>query len=279
MTGVQTPPQSIANRIRQERISAMVQMKKNISPAFDDILAGLDQGAPDRAARAPSQRPSSQTAASRGKKEPESAAHPIEPDKVSTPTNQLRRGLENMAWGWCSSDGADPSASMARYAEQAKLAEAALKVSKAPREMRAPDPEVIPIEPETVPHLPRLFRSLLRKFSWRWRPLHGAVAFEHEVSDVEAVAAAPEPEAAAPPEPPKPETIKTEDEAISAELGLSADLATVDLRRIRRDFAKKNHPDRFEPARRTGAARRMSIANMLIDEQLKQKPKRNAGLP
>jgi hypothetical protein len=77
------------------------------------------------------------------------------------------------------------------------------------------------------------------------------------------------------PEGVKPETarvepVKTEDQAIAEELGLSPDLATIDLRRIRRDFAKKNHPDRFEPARRTNAARRMSIANMLIDEQMRQ---------
>src|SRR5208283_4704764 len=81
-------------------------------------------------------------------------------------------------------------------------------------------------------------------------------------------------------EPPKPETVKleaariepakTEDQAIAEELGLSPDLAIVDLQRLRRDFAKKNHPDRFEPARRTNAARRMSIANMLIDEQMRQ---------
>jgi hypothetical protein len=54
--------------------------------------------------------------------------------------------------------------------------------------------------------------------------------------------------------PPKPDAAsveppKTEDHAIAAELGLDRDLANVDLQRIRRDFAKKNHPDRFEPAR------------------------------
>ena len=65
---------------------------------------------------------------------------------------------------------------------------------------------------------------------------------------------------------------KSEDEVIAEELGLRADLAIVDLRRIRRDFAKKNHPDRFEPAQRLGAARRMTIANMLIDAHLKQGP-------
>jgi hypothetical protein len=69
-------------------------------------------------------------------------------------------------------------------------------------------------------------------------------------------------------EPPKQE--KTEDEAIAEELGLSPDLGTIDLKRIRRDFAKRNHPDRFEPARRGSAERRMSIANMLIDELMRQ---------
>jgi hypothetical protein len=75
--------------------------------------------------------------------------------------------------------------------------------------------------------------------------------------------------------PPKPDAAsvelpKTEDHAIAAELGLDRDLANVDLQRIRRDFAKKNHPDRFEPARRATAARRMSTANMLIDEQMRR---------
>lgn len=68
----------------------------------------------------------------------------------------------------------------------------------------------------------------------------------------------------------EPETSKTEDQAIAEELGLSPGLAGADLQRIRRDFAKKNHPDRFEPARRLRAARRMSIANMLIDEYMRQ---------
>jgi hypothetical protein len=36
------------------------------------------------------------------------------------------------------------------------------------------------------------------------------------------------------------EPAKTEDQAIAEELGLSPDLATVDLQRLRRDFAKKN---------------------------------------
>jgi hypothetical protein len=68
---------------------------------------------------------------------------------------------------------------------------------------------------------------------------------------------------------PKPPP-RTEDEAIAEELGLTMTLAKADLVRIRRDFAKKNHPDLCSPAQRPHAARRMSIANMLIDAQLKQ---------
>ena len=105
---------------------------------------------------------------------------------------------------------------------------------------------------------------------------------EVPIADAEEAAEAQTASPVEPPlcEPPKPETekleaariepAKTEDQAIAEELGLSPDLAIVDLQRLRRDFAKKNHPDRFEPARRTNAARRMSIANMLIDEQIRQ---------
>jgi hypothetical protein len=38
---------------------------------------------------------------------------------------------------------------------------------------------------------------------------------------------------------------------------------------MRGDFAKQNHPDRFEPEKRNGAERRMSIANLLIDELMR----------
>ena len=68
----------------------------------------------------------------------------------------------------------------------------------------------------------------------------------------------------------RPMPAKTEDEAIAEELGLGPGLGTIDLKRIRRDFAKRNHPDRFEPAKRRSAERRMSIANMLIDELMRQ---------
>ncbi|MCI0465847.1 MAG: hypothetical protein L0Y57_02400 [Beijerinckiaceae bacterium] len=63
---------------------------------------------------------------------------------------------------------------------------------------------------------------------------------------------------------------KPEDEAIAEELGLNPELGTIDLKRLRRAFAKQNHPDCCEPERRSGAERRMSIANMLIDEMLRR---------
>jgi hypothetical protein len=65
---------------------------------------------------------------------------------------------------------------------------------------------------------------------------------------------------------------RSENEVIAEELGLTRHLDTADLRQLRRDFAKQNHPDRCTPAQRPRAARRMSIANMLIDAALKQRP-------
>jgi hypothetical protein len=141
-------------------------------------------------------------------------------------------------------------------------------------------------EPIDSPHPKSRLRRLLANISLPWPvglgSLIGGFGLRSSASYVEESG---EPQSASPAEPSmsgslkpeglKPETARvqparTEDQAIAEELGLTPDLATVDLQRIRRDFAKKNHPDRFEPARRTNAARRMSIANMLIDEQMRQ---------
>jgi hypothetical protein len=112
--------------------------------------------------------------------------------------------------------------------------------------------------------------------TWRWRFGRGgggcapAAAYAAEAAECEPAetiaASRPAEPAAATAKPPQ-----TDDEAIAEELGLSAILAEVDLRQIRREFAKKNHPDRFGPAQRMRAAQRMSIANMLIDRHLKQR--------
>jgi hypothetical protein len=75
----------------------------------------------------------------------------------------------------------------------------------------------------------------------------------------------------APPRAPATEPPRSENEMIAAELGLTRTLAPAELRQLRRDFAMRNHPDRCAPAQRRRAARRMTIANMLIDAALKQK--------
>lgn len=69
---------------------------------------------------------------------------------------------------------------------------------------------------------------------------------------------------------------KLEQENIAYELGLKGDISALDLPQIRRDFAKENHPDRCEEEFRAEATRRMTIANMLIDEARK---KQKLGLP
>jgi len=62
-----------------------------------------------------------------------------------------------------------------------------------------------------------------------------------------------------------------EQDAIAEELGLSENLSKSDLRKLRRDFARANHPDRLDPSQRELATHRMTIANMLIDRELLQK--------
>lgn len=62
-----------------------------------------------------------------------------------------------------------------------------------------------------------------------------------------------------------------EQEAIEAELGLLGDVDLLDLQQIRRNFAKENHPDRVAPEQRSAATRRMTIANMLLDEAIRRR--------
>jgi hypothetical protein len=62
-----------------------------------------------------------------------------------------------------------------------------------------------------------------------------------------------------------------EQDAIAEELGLSDHLSPTDLKKLRRAFARANHPDRLAPSQRELATHRMTIANMLIDRQLQQK--------
>lgn len=57
-------------------------------------------------------------------------------------------------------------------------------------------------------------------------------------------------------------------EALARELGLGAELTARDLERVRRSFARANHPDRAPAAERDLATLRMTLANALIDQAL-----------
>ena len=60
-------------------------------------------------------------------------------------------------------------------------------------------------------------------------------------------------------------------EGVAAELQLGPELTARGLERIRREFALANHPDRVAPVDRDLATRRMTLANMLIDQALQEK--------
>jgi hypothetical protein len=71
---------------------------------------------------------------------------------------------------------------------------------------------------------------------------------------------------------PAPRPHKPSDpEAVANELRITARMSFADLARLRREFALANHPDRAELAEREEATRRMMIANMLIDRELKRR--------
>ena len=61
------------------------------------------------------------------------------------------------------------------------------------------------------------------------------------------------------------------DQFLADELCLSPDLTTEDLKRLRREFAIYNHPDRVTSAERERATRRMTLVNVLIDKALKER--------
>jgi hypothetical protein len=62
-------------------------------------------------------------------------------------------------------------------------------------------------------------------------------------------------------------------EAVASELGISQRMSRVELDRIRRDFARSNHPDRVAIPLRQRAMIRMQLANMLIDEARDRLPR------
>jgi hypothetical protein len=152
---------------------------------------------------------------------------------------------------------------------------AELDRAQAPESVEPPTRDGTMPSSEMAPGAPAQSRNRLGQVlsSFAWRRFR-----DSRVARAEAAAAYAE-EAGAPqsrqepspvPQALPPRPTKTENEVIAEELGLMRPLATDELRQLRRDFAKRNHPDRCAPAQRPRAARRMSIANMLIDAALKQ---------
>ncbi len=76
------------------------------------------------------------------------------------------------------------------------------------------------------------------------------------------------------PETTRPTVWPADDAAIAAELHLASARTGDDLRRIRRSFALRNHPDRVPAWLRDEATRRMTIANALIDRAMRDRQKR-----
>lgn len=86
----------------------------------------------------------------------------------------------------------------------------------------------------------------------------------------------PEPaiEAPPPPEPAMPAHLaRIAPEEIAAELAISSADTQQTLNEKRRAFAKANHPDGVAQPFRNNANRRMTIANLLIDEAMRRLPR------
>ncbi len=280
----------------------MAPTKKTNPAAFNDILAGLEGEAPERAspgrasggrasfdrvstdraskpaagidvswietaqARARAKQMAHQAAAAAAAPEktaePERAARTAEPDQTDDAIDRARRNFAGAPSGWRGSSAAKSSSSAQQCgAEDAPVSPPADAASNA--KASAQNAEAAPVEAEPGVNPVHALRRLLGQLPWGWWRLEAFKARKRQKAAAAEAAPSPQPKAAGAP--------KSEDEAIARELGLRADLAVVELRRIRREFAKKNHPDRIEPALRVNAARRMTIANMLIDAQMKQK--------
>ncbi|MDR6757616.1 hypothetical protein J2Y48_002913 [Mycoplana sp. BE70] len=72
------------------------------------------------------------------------------------------------------------------------------------------------------------------------------------------------------PPPPPPHLLRTAPEDVAADLGLTGQETRPQLVALRRAFARDNHPDGVPAELRPNATRRMTIANMLLDETLRR---------
>jgi hypothetical protein len=80
------------------------------------------------------------------------------------------------------------------------------------------------------------------------------------------------------PEGAQPPYAPADDASVATELRLASARTGEDLKRIRRSFAMRNHPDRVPAWLRDEATRRMTIANMLIDRAIREKLKKKSFL-
>lgn len=236
----------------------MNRTRKTDAPAFDDILAGLGGSASPNAA--PTLRPAGLRAGSgpvRGRAEAQAAQDkPAATIDTSWLASAQARARAAQAARMTEAAAQEPARATDAPPSSAGFRAAFDDAEETPRDdgpaqggaTKAPTSGRGPAAPRRAPDPVRAMRRLIAAFAATLGRRGGLAK------------AKPEPAPIAP---------LDEDAAIARELGLSSDLAIGDLRRIRRDFAKKNHPDRFAPPQRTQAARRMTIANMLIDQQMK----------
>lgn len=90
--------------------------------------------------------------------------------------------------------------------------------------------------------------------------------FDGASGDPDTAAAEAAPAAPVPPA----HLLRTSPEEIAADLGLTGKETRTQLAELRRAFARDNHPDTAPADLRANATRRMTIANMLIDETLRR---------
>jgi hypothetical protein len=139
-----------------------------------------------------------------------------------------------------------------------------------PDEPASDAPPVPPSSPE--------FRNAVERLATRLRSYISAGFLARLYTDTATEAPPPQPEPQPEPEPePQPEAappappLKSDLDRVIDELQLTPGLTAQELARIRREFAKVNHPDRVVAPEREEATRRMTIANVLIDEALRSR--------
>lgn len=138
----------------------------------------------------------------------------------------------------------------------------------------AQEPDSSADAPPAPPSSPE-FRRAIERLASRLRSYISAGFLARLYAD-DAPTGEPEPEPQPEPkaEPPPPLPPRSDHEVVVGELHLTPDLTAHDLARIRREFAKVHHPDRVAAPCRAEATRRMTIANVLIDEALRIKKAR-----